>query len=111
MSLWGVHVGVAGIVTVLVLFALAPGHRYRGVVVAASSLWAVLPDFHHALVWFPALQTDWRALHDSALANLFWLHRVIDRADPGDRVVYSLAMWGLFLAVVASTELAIRRRR
>lgn len=111
MSLWGVHVGVAGIVTVLALFALAPGHRYRGVVVAASGLWAVLPDVHHALVWFPALQTSWRAFHDSMLANLFWLHHAIDHADPGDRVVYSLAMWGLFFGVVASTELVIRRRR
>ncbi len=111
MSLWGVHVGVAGTVTVLVLFALAPGHRYRGFVVAASALWAVLPDFHHALVWFPALQTSWRALHGSVLANLFWLHHAIDRADPGDRLVYSLVMWGLFLAVVASTELAVRRGR
>lgn len=110
MSLWGVHIGVAGIVTVLVLFVLAPGFRYRAVVVAASALWAVLPDFHHVLGGFPTLQTGWRAVHDSAFANLFWFHRVIDRSDPGDDPVRSLAMWGLFLVVVVGTELVIRRR-
>ncbi|WP_142859356.1 hypothetical protein [Salinigranum halophilum] len=111
MSLWGVHVGVAGITTVLVLFLVAPGTRYRGVVVVASAFWAVLPDGHHALDRVPTLQTQWRALHDSAFADVFWFHRLIDRSDPGDDPRRSLAMWGLFFAVVVGTELALRRRR
>lgn len=110
MSLWGVHIGFAGITTVLALFVLAPGTRYRGVVVLASVGWAVLPDFHHALGPFPALQETWRMFHRSAFADLFWLHRVIDRSDPGDDPLRSLAMWGLFGAVVVGTELALRRR-
>lgn len=117
MSLWGVHLGVAGIVTVLALFVLAPGTRARVVVVPASMLWAILPDFHHAFRVLPALQrfsgirTRWRAVHDSAFADLFWFHRVIDQADPHDRVAFALAMWALLLVVVVVTELAIRRRR
>lgn len=111
MSLWGVHIGVAGITTVLLLFVLAPGTRYRGVVVLASVGWAVLPDFHHVLGGFPALQTAWRAVHRSAFADVFWFHRTIDRTDPRDDPVRSLVMWGLFGAVVVGTELALRRRR
>lgn len=111
MSLWGVHIGVAGIVTVVALFVVAPGTRVRGVVVAASGLWAILPDFHHALDAFPRLQAQWFALHRSPLADLFWLHRTIDRVDPRDRVAFSLAMWTLFFAVVVATEFILRRRR
>ena len=112
VSLWGVHVGVAGIVTVLLVYLLAPGYRYRWHLVAASAVWAVLPDLHHALGWAPALQRAWRTtLHESPLSDVFWLHRVIDRADPRDRPAYSLAMWGALLVVLVATEFSIRRRR
>jgi hypothetical protein len=117
VSLWGVHLGVAGIVTVLVLFVLAPGTRARVVVVPASMLWAILPDFHHAfrfvpvLQQFPGVRARWRAVHDSAFADLFWFHRAIDQADPRDRVAFALVMWALLLVVLVVTEVAIRRRR
>jgi hypothetical protein len=112
VSFWGVHVGIAGITTAVVLFVLAPGHRYRGVVIGASGFWAVVPDFHHAMGAFPSLQTWWRAtLHDSVVGNVFWFHRWIDLADPGDRILYSVVMWAALVAVVVTTELAIRWRR
>ncbi|WP_318568762.1 hypothetical protein [Salinigranum marinum] len=112
MSYWGVHIGVAGITTALVLFLLAPTLPARRLVIAVSGFWAVIPDFHHVMDPVPAIQSAWLAiLHDSALANVFWFHRVIDRADPGDRVVYSMTMWAALLVVLAATELAIRRQR
>jgi hypothetical protein len=111
VSLWGVHVGFAGVVTVLAVLAIAPGYRYRWHLLAASAGWAILPDFHHVLVFTPRLQRHWKAvLHDSALADLFWLHRVIDRLDPGDRVEYSVAMWALLVVVVVGAELVVRQR-
>jgi hypothetical protein len=111
VSYWGVHVGFAGITTALVLLVLAPGHRYRWPLIGASGLWAVVPDFHHALDAFPAAQATWKAvLHDSVVAELFWLHRWIDRADPGDSVPLSLAMWTAFVVVLVVTETLVRRR-
>lgn len=112
MSLWGVHVGVAGIVTVLLVYRLAPGYRYRGPLDAASAVRAVLPDFHHALGRAPGLQRAWRTtLHESPLTDAFWLLRVIDRADPRDSPMLSPAMWTALLAVLVATECSIRRRR
>jgi hypothetical protein len=112
VSLWGVHVGIAGITTALVLFVVAPGYRYRGLAVAASGAWAVAPDFHHALGAFPAIQALWRTeLHTSVLANLFWFHRWIDLADPTDSVLYSRLMWVALGVVLVAVEVAIRRRQ
>lgn len=112
VSFWGVHVGIAGITTAVVLFVLAPGHRYRWIVIGASGFWAVVPDFHHLMGPFPSLQTWWKVtLHDSIVGNVFWFHRWIDLADPGDRILYSAVMWAALAAVVVTTELAIRWRR
>ena len=112
MSLWGVHMGLAGIVTAVVLLAVAPGYRYRGTVIGVSMLWAVVPDFHHALGSVPRLQAGWKAvLHESALTNLFWFHRLIDRAEPGDSPLLSAAMWLVFGGVLVGIELVIRRHR
>jgi hypothetical protein len=102
--------GLAGVVTLLVLYRVAPGSRYRGVVLAGSCVWAVVPDFHHVLGAFPALQASWKAFHGSTLANVFWLHRAIDLADRGDSAALSLGMAVALLVVLVGTELALRRR-
>lgn len=102
MSRWGVHVGFAGIVTVLLLAALGVRRARRLPLVAASGGWAVVPDLYHLA---PATRAWYKPLlHDSALADVFWLHRVIDRADPGDQVAFSLAGWAALLAVVLAVE-------
>jgi predicted membrane channel-forming protein YqfA (hemolysin III family) len=111
VSFWGVHIGIAGSITALALYFVAPGFRYRWPVLAVSCGWAVIPDFHHVLDWAPTLQAHWRAAHMSAYADLFWFHRLIDRADPRDRPEYALVMWGVFFLVLVGTELAIRRRQ
>jgi hypothetical protein len=112
VSYWGVHIGVAGIVTAVVLLLVQPGWRYRGIVILASGCWAVIPDFHHALDAYPGLQASWKAvLHESVLTNLFWAHRWIDQADPGDSVPLSRAMWVVFFVVLVVTELLGRRYR
>ena len=102
MSRWGVHVGFAGIVTVLLLGALGVRRLHRWVLTAGSGGWAVVPDLYHLAPstrgWYKPL------LHDSALADLFWLHRVIDRANPGDQVAYSLVGWAACLVVFLLVE-------
>jgi hypothetical protein len=104
--------GFAMIVTAVVLLLVSPGYRYRGPLVATSGIWAVVPDFHHALWFAPTLQARWKTvLHETVLTDLFWLHRTIDRADPRDSPGLSLAMWGAALVVLLGTELVIRRRR
>lgn len=102
MSLWGVHVGIAGIVTTLVLARTRLPRARRWAITVTSGVWAVVPDLYHFVpgtrAWYKPL------LHDSAWANLFWLHRTIDRLDPRDRPGYSVAVFAVFLAVVLADE-------
>lgn len=108
MSYWGVHVGFAGVVTILFLAPLHLSRRTRWAVLAASGSWAVVPDLYH---FVPALRPWYKPLvHDSAYSNLFWLHGLIDDLDPGDRVAYSVAMWALLLVVSLAVEYLIQTR-
>ncbi|WP_152042511.1 hypothetical protein [Salinigranum salinum] len=71
VSFWGVHVGIAGITTAVVLFVLAPDHWYRGVVAGAIGFGAVVLNVHHAMGVVPSLQTWWKATpHDSVVGDV-----------------------------------------
>jgi len=86
VSLWGVHIGIAVILTTLLVgyFRLS---RPRGwALVTISGVWATVPDWWWLFTgrFVPRLQSPWLArtyrelVHDSLLANLFWFHGVID---------------------------------
>ena len=107
MSLPGVHIGFAAAITTLVVAGMGLPARVRWPAIALSALWAVIPD----LYWLaPGIRPWYKPLlHDSALANLFWLHGVIDRLDPRDRRLYATGALTAFLVVFLATELWLQR--
>lgn len=108
MSLWGVHVGVALLITTPLLYVSKPRRGARWAILAASGFWAIVPD----LYWvFPRLRPILKpTVHDTALANLFWFHGWIDTADPQDSPVLSLSVGLLALVVVLIAEVRLRDR-
>lgn len=109
MSLWGVHVGLAVLVTSLVLYVIEPPRVYRWTIVAASGFWAIVPDMYWV---FPSLRPVLKPnVHDTALANLFWFHGWIDLADSGDSVPLSLAFGALGIVVLLAVEVKLEAGR
>jgi hypothetical protein len=51
----------------------------------ASGFWAMLPDGHWLLaeVGLDGAATVWKGVHRSAVADVFWGHRLVDRAETG----------------------------
>lgn len=107
MSLLGVHLGFAMLVTTLVVGWLEWERWRRWVVVLASGFWAAIPDLYHVVpgtrAWYKPL------MHDSMIANVFWLHREFDRADAGDSVAWSVAVMMVFLVVFVAVEWRVGR--
>lgn len=67
----------------------------RLLLVYCVGILAMVPDLNKVL---PGLG----GLHDSMLANVFLLHRVLDRIDPNDTIlagIVMLALFGISLAV------------
>ena len=67
-----------------------------------SGVWAMVPDGHWMFHEFgvDTVASVWRAAHASPVANLFWFHRVLDRAETGrPRVEMGVALFGLFVVV------------
>lgn len=90
MSLWGVHVGFGALVTLLVVSRLGWTRTRRWIAVAVSGFWAIGPDLYH---FVPGTRAWYKpAVHDSWMANLFWLHGVFDTLDRGDSSLYSASM-------------------
>lgn len=107
MSLWGVHAGFGMLVATLVVGWLGWGRVRRWAVILSSGVWAVVPDLYH---FVPGTRAWYKpAVHDSWVANVFWLHRVIDRAEPGDSVELSVAVFGVFLVVFLVVEWRVGR--
>lgn len=48
--------------------------------------------------------TDVAAAHDSAVANVFWFHRVFDLADPHDSHRLAAIMLGVLILVTLLAE-------
>lgn len=107
MSLWGVHMGFAGLVTAIVVARTDSSRPWRWTMIFLSCIWAIVPDLFH---FVPGIRSWYKPLiHDSLLSNLFWLHGLIDWLDPGDSIGYSIAMWIAFLVVFVTMELRVRR--
>lgn len=119
MSLWGVHIGVAVIITTLVVGYAGVSRFSRWVLILASGAFATVPDWWWIFTerFVPGLQSQWVAqayrvvLHDSMLADLFWFHRVIDTVGTDDifsSVVF--AAGGLAVFLLMEYHLASRQR-
>lgn len=106
MSLWGVHVGVAVLVTTLILYVITPGREYRWVVIVVSGSWAIVPDLYWVV---PSLRPILKPhVHDTVVANLFWFHGWLDTVDPHDSPLLSLLIGGLAIVVVLRMEVKLR---
>jgi hypothetical protein len=53
--------------------------------VFASGFWAMIPDFHWLLheAGLERVAALWKTGHGSVVANVFWLHRVLDLSETG----------------------------
>lgn len=80
-----VHFTVGVVVALAVLTAVDLPVRREFLVTFFSGFWGMIPDGHWLFREFgldgPA--TAWRSVHQSAFANVFWLHRVIDSLETG----------------------------
>jgi len=65
--------------------------------VALGGLWGLGPDLHHIA---PIYKTELRALHDSAWANLFAFHYLLDR--PVVRAHYTASVFGSILGFLGT---------
>ena len=92
-------VGLTAGLLVLLVVDWAPSREF--LFPFASGVWAMLPDGHWMLSEFgvdgPA--AAWKAVHATAVADLFWFHRFIDTHETGRRNLEAGA--SLLLLVVA----------
>lgn len=103
MSLALAHFAFGAAMTTLLL-TLLPTTRYPRTVVLVGGAWAMLPDAH----WVsPVARETLRRLHQtSALTDVFWFHRTLDRLDPTDDPAVAA---GFLVLLVAVTLVAERR--
>jgi hypothetical protein len=93
-------VGLAGGLLALLLVDWPPRREFLATFV--SGVWAMVPDGHWMLheLGIGAAAAAWKAAHTMSAANLFWFHRVIDRAETGrPKVETGVALFGLFVVV------------
>lgn len=95
------HFAVSAIGATLILSYLLPHRRYTRTLIIASSIWAMLPDFHQVV---PIFEAQFRAAHGSVLANLFWFHHLFDVADAGDSNRLAAVMLGVLLLITLLAE-------
>ncbi len=103
MSLALAHFAFGAAMTTL-LIVLLPSARYPRTAVLVGGGWAMLPDFH----WVsPVARETLREIHrSSALTDVFWLHRTLDRLDSSDSPAVAA---GFLAALVVATALAEHR--
>ena len=88
------------------------GQRWALWLVVIGGVWGLFPDVHHIT---PVYETELRALHHSAWADLFAFHYTLDRPAVRSRSIESIfASVLLFLSAVTTfvlADVAGRRRR
>lgn len=110
VSLWGVHIGVAVIITTLVVGYFRVSRFNRWGLIFLSGTFATVPDWWWVFTerFVPSLQIPWVAqpyrvvLHNSMLADLFWFHHVIDTVgtdDVSSSVIFAAGSLVVFLLV------------
>lgn len=94
-------VGLSGGLVALLLVDWSPRREFLAAF--ASGVWAMVPDGHWMLheAGLDASAAAWKAVHQSSvLTDLFWFHRLLDRAETGrPRIEMGVALVGLSVAV------------
>lgn len=109
MSLGVTHFAVGATLTVLVETYLVPNVPYPRTIAILGGLWAMVPDANKVS---PVFRSELSALHSSPLADVFWFHRSLDLADPGDTVAVAVvSLVVLFVATVVSERRSYRALR
>jgi hypothetical protein len=93
-------VGLAGGLLALLLVDWPP--RWEFLASFGSGIWAMVPDGHWMLrvagVDGPA--AVWKSFHGTPVADVFWLHRLLDRSETGaPKVEMGVALVGLTVVV------------
>jgi len=97
-----VHFSVGVACGLLVLTAVDLRPRVEFPLAFASGVWALVPDGHWMLseVGLAGPASVWKAFHATAVANVFWLHRLIDLSETArPKLEQGIALAGLLVAV------------
>ncbi|WP_082223254.1 hypothetical protein [Halosimplex carlsbadense] len=101
MSLAITHFAVGAACTAVVLM-LVPRVPFQRTLVVCGGIWAMLPDAWRFLPTSGARYAH--EFHATPLANVFWFHNALDRADVGDSQATGVALLAVFLLVTATVE-------
>ncbi|SEO66188.1 hypothetical protein SAMN04487948_10442 [Halogranum amylolyticum] len=94
------HFALGATVTALIVTYLLPRLPYPRTIVALGGAWALVPD---AAKLRPTSRTL-VAFHDGQWADIFWLHRTLDRLDATDSPRVSALLVAVFLVVTLLSE-------
>jgi len=101
------HFSFGAALTGLLIYVLRPGMRYSRSVALLGGIWAMLPDVQHIS---PVYHEELARFHDSAIVDVFWGHRFLDLADPGDTAEVAAVAVGFLFLVSVLLETHSRRR-
>lgn len=101
MSLALAHFALGATLTTLVVTFVLPRLGYPRLLAVCGGGWAMLPDGYWLL---PVFQRELYVLHHSPVADLFWLHRQLDRLDPGDSPVVATLLLAVLVVATAVAE-------
>ncbi|WP_254768302.1 hypothetical protein [Salinilacihabitans rarus] len=99
------HFALGAALTTLVVAASRPETRYPRTIVAVGGGWAMVPDAYKVLpLPLPVAEEHLAAFHASPLADVFWLHRTLDRLDPTNSGRVAAALLACFVAATLLSE-------
>jgi len=97
MSLAITHFAVGAACTAVVLTLFVPSIPFQRTLVICGGVWAMLPD---AWRFLPTSSGPYaHEFHATPLANVFWFHNALDRADVGDSTAVGALLVGAFFLV------------
>jgi len=99
MSLAITHFAVGAACTAVVLTLLVPRVPFQRTLVVAGGIWGMVPD---AWRFLPGTAGGYaHEFHRLPLANVFWFHNALDRADVGDSTLLGGVLVAGLLLVTA----------